>query len=499
MKGSWLNKGLMVVLASAVLAGCTSRPAPEAEQTSSLKVMFSDEGYFFQQYGDLFAMEKPNIEIEVVSTNRIYRDNPDGLVDYNKALEEFIEKEQPDVVMLNTETYERMASEGKLAEMDTLIERDKYDTQSIYPALMEILKDKGGGKLYGLAPTFYGNVIFYNADLFTKYGIEVPHDGMTWQEILDTARRFPTDGDTDTRVYGFGTNYGMTMEQLASNIAATQGLKFINTDTMQVTLNTDSWKQAYKLAMDAIDSQAIYNPGDTAFQGGSMEDYYKSQLFLMGRMAMTVEGPYMLQNLKDVQDRVNDYKPFQLGAVAGPVDPADPETSRNIFFNDIFGIRANSPNADAAWEFIKFVNSEKFAKVKSRTMNGGLLSRMNVSKEYNGLNLDVFYKLKPSLNSDSSEDYTKIPEAFHMEYYGILTREIQLAQDKKKSIEEALQTIEDESQALLNKAIKDEAAEKGSDDGSTAGEADDAATSGESGAESGTADNTADEVSVTVE
>lgn len=495
MKGSWLHKGIMVALASVLLAGCTSRPAPEAEQTSSLKVMFSDEGYFYQQYGDLFAMEKPNIEIEVISTNGIYRDNPDGIVDYSTAVEEFIEKEQPDVVMLNTETYEKMASAGKLAEMDSLIERDKYDTQSIYPALMEILKEKGGGKLYGLAPTFYGNVVFYNADLFAKYGIEVPHDGMTWQEILDTARRFPTDGDTDSRVYGFGNNYSMTMEQLASNIAATQGLNYINTDTMQVTLNTDSWKQAYKLAMDAIDSQAIYNPGDEGFQGGSMEDYYKSQLFLMGRMAMTVEGPYMLQNLKSVQDQVNDYKPFQLGAVAGPVDPADPGTSRNIFFNDILGIRANSPNADAAWEFIKFVNGEKLANIKSRTMNGGLLSRMNTSKEYNGLNLDVFYKLKPSLSRDSGVDYTKIPEAFHMGYYGILTREIQLAQDKKKSIEEALQTVQDESQALLNKAIKDEAAGKGSGDGSTTGEQGGSATSGESS----TTDNNADEVSVTAE
>lgn len=487
MKGSWLHKGLMVLLASVVLAGCTSRPAPEAEQTSSLKVMFMDEGYFFQQYGDLFAMEKPNIEIEVVSTNSIYRDNPDGVMDYNKALEEFIEREQPDVVMLSTETYEKMASEGKLAELDTMIERDKYDTESIYPALMEILKDKGGGKLYGLSPTFYGNAIFYNADLFAKYGIEVPHDGMTWQEILDTARRFPTDGDKDTRVYGFGTNYGMTMDQLASNIATTQGLKFINTDTMKVTLNTDSWKQAYKLAMDAMDSQAIYNPGDDMFQGGSMEDYYKSQLFMMGRMAMTVDGSYMLQNLKEAQNQVKDYQPFQLGAVAGPVDPADPETSRNIFFNDIFGIRANSPNADAAWEFIKFINGEKFAKVKSRTMNGGLLSRMNVTKEFNGMNLDVFYKLKPSLSNDRSEDYTKIPEAFSMEYYGILTREIQLAQDKKKSIDEALQTVESEAQALLDKAIKDEAAGKTSGDGSTAGEEGGAATSGESGAETGEA------------
>ncbi|OAB43504.1 hypothetical protein [Paenibacillus glacialis] len=60
--------------------------------------------------------------------------------------------------------------------------------------------------------------------MFAKYGVEVPHDGMTWQEIIDIARRFPTEGDEKTRVYGLGSEYGMSMENLASSIANTQGL-----------------------------------------------------------------------------------------------------------------------------------------------------------------------------------------------------------------------------------------------------------------------------------
>ena len=111
--------------------------------------------------------------------------------------------------MLDMGTYSKMASEGKLTELDSLIERDKYNIESIYPALIDILKEKGEGKLYGLVPTFHRNVIFYNADLFAEHGIEPPHDGMTWQDIIDTARRFPTDGDEDARVYGFGRDsYG---------------------------------------------------------------------------------------------------------------------------------------------------------------------------------------------------------------------------------------------------------------------------------------------------
>lgn len=456
MRSKWVRKMLLVLLCGVLFTGCSSVSTKETVQRSSFKIMYVNEAYFSIQYGDLFAMQYPDIDIEVITTDSIYT----GEQDYNKALADFIEQKQPDVVILSLDNYEKFAAEGKLLELDTLIERDKYDIGSIYPALIEILKKKGDGKLYGLAPSFYGNALFYNADLFAKYGVDVPHDGMTWQEIIDTARRFPTDGDEKTRVYGFGSDYGMSMEELASAIAGTQGLKYINTDTIRITLNTDSWKQAYKLAKDAVDSGTIYNPYDDGFQSGTIEDFYQSQLFLMGRSAMTTSSSYLLSNIKDAKNTLNDYKPFQVGIVAGPVDPAEPDKSRDIHFNELFAIRANSPNADAAWEFLKFVNGEQFAKIKSRSLNNGLLSRMGYSKEYDGVSLDVFYKLQPNLDGAGSLDNDKIPQSFYSQYQPIVDRELKLVEEKKKSIEEALQTIEQEGQAVLDKAVKDEASKK---------------------------------------
>ncbi|TYA11309.1 extracellular solute-binding protein [Paenibacillus faecis] len=461
MRSKWLRKALVLFLCGVVFGGCSSAPAKEAEQRSSFKIMYMDdmdESSFFQQYCDLFTMQHPNIDIEVVSPFSIFREE---VQDYNKAFADLVEKEQPDVVLLRMDTYEKFAAEGKLLDLNTLIERDKYDLKGIYPALIEILKEKGGGKLYGLSPSFYGSALFYNADLFAKYGVEVPHDGMTWQEIIDTARRFPTDGDEKTRVYGLGSgDGGMSLESLASAIAGTQGLKYINTDTMKITLNTDAWKQVYKLAKDAIDSGTIYNPMDGGFQGGTIEAYYQSQPFLMGRMAMTSGSAYLLRSMKEAKSTLKDYKPFQVGVIAGPVDPAEPETTRDIDINEIFTIRANSPNLDAAWEFLKFVNGEKFAKVKSRSMNNGFLSHMGIAKEYDGVNLDVFYKLKPSLDGASSLDNDKIPRDFYAQYQPIVDRELKLVEEKKKSIEEALQTIEQEGQVVLDKAVKEEAAKK---------------------------------------
>lgn len=466
MRNKWIQKLVILVMVGVLLAGCSSGSGKnEAKTPTTVKVMYYNEDSFNQTYGDLFSIQNENIEVELVNTQKMYNDGP--IEDYEKALQDFIDQEQPDVLMLDMNTYSKMASEGKLTELDSLIERDKYNIDTIYPALIDILKDKGGGKLHGLVPTFYRNVIFYNADLFAQYGIEPPHDGMTWQDIIDTARRFPTDGDEDTRVYGYGRDgYGsMTLENMASSIASPLGLKVVNPETMKVTVNTDAWKQSFKLAQDALASDAIYNPKEDSFGGGTMEDYYKSQLFLTGRMGMTINSAYYLRELKEIKNRLPDYKPFQVGIVAGPVDPANPEISRDVYLSNIFAIRANSPNADAAWELIKFINGEQYAKIKSRSMNDGLLSRMGMMKEYGGMNLEAFYKLKPLIDDSSISVESKIPDEFYNHYYSVYSREIGLVESKEKSIDEALKTIEEESQAALDQALKDQAAKDASKDG----------------------------------
>lgn len=41
-------------------------------EVSTLKVMYYDEGQFFQHYGMLFSAIYPNVDIQVVSTQELY-------------------------------------------------------------------------------------------------------------------------------------------------------------------------------------------------------------------------------------------------------------------------------------------------------------------------------------------------------------------------------------------------------------------------------------------
>src|SRR5690606_23647078 len=102
--------------------------------------------------------------------------------------------------------YAQLVEEGGVMELETMIKKDGFDTDGMHPAVIELLKEQGGGQLYGLAPTFSSSALFYNADLFEEHGIEPPSDRMSWQDVMQLAARFPTGGSEEERIYGFSTD-----------------------------------------------------------------------------------------------------------------------------------------------------------------------------------------------------------------------------------------------------------------------------------------------------
>jgi len=118
----------------------------------------------------------------------------------------------------------------KGVELDPLIEQDRFDTSGIYSAVIDQLRESGNGKLYGLAPEFITNAIFFNADLFRKYGVELPTDRMSWDEVLRLAQRFPSDGSEEERVYGLQEGASSGLYDMIMDVGRTMGFKPLSSD-----------------------------------------------------------------------------------------------------------------------------------------------------------------------------------------------------------------------------------------------------------------------------
>lgn len=461
----WLQVITVLVVSCLLVVGCKSESksplGPKKNQeTTTLKVIYHDSELFYQQYGDLFTTLNNQIQFELISDADIYKDMGDRTKE--EVYAEFIREEQPDILILDAHQFKNQINDGILTELDSLSTRDNYNLDGFVPGLVDQFRELGSGELYGLTPSFSSKAIFYNKDLFKKNDIELPSDGMSWYDIIDLARRFPTEGDKQTRVYGYsgGEVYEAPMDlvTLIDRMSQAEGLTILNTDKMQVTIDTDAWKKVIQTAIEADQSGAIFNSMDELFTSGTNEDFYDSQQFLMGRSAMHIGSVTSLALMDHFKNDMNDYEPFELGIAAGPVDPLDP-TSTYVTPGDIFAINIASVNQDAAWEFIKYVCGEDYARASSKSnelLLGQqlLLSRLGFMTDYEGTSLEPFYQLRSKLLR-RSDDWYKLPDQFFNDFATILSRELELVEKEQKSLDEAIATVRSEAQAVLDQAVNE--------------------------------------------
>ncbi len=437
--------GISAVLSTGKQVSANSNS--QADTKDTLKVLYWNADDFNRTYGDLFSSKYPNIDIQVVTAGGM-----DAITNYDAL----ITKHSPDLVMLPPYHYQQMSEDKKLVDLETLIKRDQYDTTTLYPGLLDELRKQGGGKLYGLSPKAESYALLYNADLFKKYNVKVPSDGMTWEEILNLAKKFPTTGDKNTRIWGLNS-FGSS--NLVMDIARTEGLTYLDPNTLKATANTAAWKNAYRISSEATKSGVLDER--ISLSGKS---YLESSSFIMGRSAMTVASISHLQSLQAAKSGVKNYKSFTLGIAAGPVDPKDRKSTGNVYTTEIFAIPAGASNVDAAWDFIKYFNGDDYAKEYYKPNNsnnsiGAPLSRM--IKEYSGYKLDAFYKLKPNLDP-SITSYVLMNKSsdFELNFRSLLFKELEQVVNGKKTLDKATDAIQLSTQADADKLAKAQKAKR---------------------------------------
>jgi len=426
---------VLFTLSIAFLAGCQSKKSGPSEtfdpnQSVKLKVMFSSSDYFYQRYGNMLVSVFPNLEFDVI-------ERPTGSIEDQKKA---ILKSQPDILLLTSPLYEELSEEGALMDLEAVIERDKFDLNGIYSSVTEMLREGGGGKLYGLAPEFSTSAIYYNKDIFQQYGVDLPKDRMSWDDVLKLAQRFPSGGSEEERIYGFEPGSGQGLFDIILDAGTTIGLTPISADGSNIVIASDSWKKVFESVMQAYQSDVL------RFPSGDIVEEFRNDLFSKGRIAMKKNEFFYYSSIKDRQSTEPDSKPLNFDVVTVPVDPANPNMTNALYLGSIFAVNNHSAQKQAAWEVVKYINSEEHAKVESKTMNGQIPVRKDYVPDKEIINIEPFFALKPAVKRWSDSAVT--PE-FNQAFDELATKELQLVADGTKSLDEALAAIQAEGQQLL--------------------------------------------------
>jgi multiple sugar transport system substrate-binding protein len=121
-------------------------------------------------------------------------------------------------------------------------------------------------------------------------------------------------------------------------------------------------------------------------------------------------------------------------------------------------INAESKNIAAAWEFVKYMNSDTMANITSRApILGGLPVRTEYIKNDDGKHLEAFYSLAPR-EGELYAEYATLPRAFSLSFGQIAEKHWDALLNDDITVEQALQLIETEAQAALDAAYEAEKA-----------------------------------------
>lgn len=97
-------------------------------------------------------------------------------------------------------------------------------------------RNNGSGSIFGLPVWTATAGLYYNKDIFDKFGIAYPKDGMTWSELLQLSKQL-TRNDGGIQYVGFVTSQ-------ASHATTNQlGQKFVDPNTGKALLENDGMKK----------------------------------------------------------------------------------------------------------------------------------------------------------------------------------------------------------------------------------------------------------------
>jgi len=219
------------VLALLLNVGCQSQKSPgekslDVSEVSTepvtLKVLVTYGAFTQEEFESHFVepvkKKYPHITLEKVS---------------GKLQDMITSGEVPDILISGLPGIPALKDLEVIEDLNPYIKKFHIDLSIYDQVTIESIK-KFGEKGEMVALPFRMNIpaLFYNKDIFDKFGVSYPKEGMTWEETIDLARKLTRD-DNGVQYLGLYTGG-------ADRMAMGLTLPYVN-KTNEAVLTTDNW------------------------------------------------------------------------------------------------------------------------------------------------------------------------------------------------------------------------------------------------------------------
>lgn len=429
------NKAAPMLALAVLLAGCaqSGNNPPEGSKENEENQMTKEpielvvlsrlsEAMFKDSLADPVRKKYPNVTLKQLS--------------FTGKLDELISSNVPiDILDSNTVTiYD--SSRMKLAEdLTPYMKRFSVNLSALDERILEAVNKTYyfEGKLLALPITVGVASLHYNKDLFDKFGVPYPKDGMTWEEVREIAKKM-------TRKEG-GVQYRGIELHLDSTMVRNQlSLPVVDQKTKQAAVTTAGWERWFDTMKSLYEIEGNIPERDK--WGTGTPTFLKDRTIAMYAIA-TMFGP--------LPDAVK--AGLNWDVVTLPSFSDIPNTTIQPWMPSL-AVSTQSKHKDEAFQVIAFIFSEEGQLANTKIGRPSVLKNPEINKHFGesievlrGKNAAAYRKNKLAVVSPSNTEYDDVAysilkDKFREFVYGDKDRNTALREAEEainKKIAEALQ------------------------------------------------------------
>jgi multiple sugar transport system substrate-binding protein len=266
----------------------------------------------------------------------------------------------PELFLMNYRFYGQFAAKDALEPLDDRISRSALRTADYYPGPMEAFRWRD--RQLCLPQNVSSLAVYYNRDLFRRFGVPEPQPGWTWNDLVATAANLTRDasgakvrggeseGGGRNRVAVYGLGVEPSMIRLAPFVWSSGG-EIVDDPRRPTRLTLDS-PAAREALRGLVDLRQAYGVVPTDQEVEAEDDESR---FANGRLAM-------LMNSRRVTTTFRSITTFEWDVAALPTYGR----AVNVLHADAYCMTRASKHKDAAWRFLEFA----FGPTGQRIMAG---------------------------------------------------------------------------------------------------------------------------------
>lgn len=143
-----------------------------------------------------------------------------------------------DLIILNINLVAQFPKYNLMQDITDLIKTNHYDLNRLEPTTVDFIKQFTNGKMNALPIFSTAQSLVYNKDIFDKFGVPYPQEGMTWDDLYELAKKV-TKSDNGVQYYGFA---GSTPFSSMARVNQ-KSLAYVDSKTNKAAIASEDFKK----------------------------------------------------------------------------------------------------------------------------------------------------------------------------------------------------------------------------------------------------------------